>query len=220
MSRIPMANAYPDTPATLLERLACRELEAPWQEAWQTFAELYLPAIRLSVVRAFARCHWNQPPDHMVSDVLSDVFVALVRGQEKFQYNPEEGRFRNYIRQLVHWKVVDRIKAHPNQLHDSTEALAQHSDAAAESGLEALARREDEAWQASTLGLLLDEVRRRVSPQTFLVFELTKLQNRPVEDVMEEMGMTRSAVDNANHRVIKALSRLATSPAFKRELMS
>ena len=220
MSRIPMANAYPDTPATLLERLARREMEAPWHEAWQTFAELYLPAIRLSVLRSFARCHWNHPPDHMVADVLSDVFLALVRGQEKFQYNPEEGRFRNYIRQLVHWKVVDRIKAHPKHVQDGAELLETQSDASAESGLESLARREEEAWQASTLGLLLEEVRRRVSPQTFLVFELTKLQNRPVEEVMEEMGMTRSAVDNSNHRVIKALSRLASSPTFKRELMS
>jgi RNA polymerase sigma factor (sigma-70 family) len=215
-----MASAYPDTPATLLEKLAHRELEAPWHEAWQTFTDLYLPAIRWSVLRSFARCNWHRTPNHMVEDVLSDVVVALVRGQEKFHYNPEEGRFRNYIKQLVHWKVIDRIKAHPNHVDAGMERLDTHTDESVENGLESLARREDEAWEASTLGLLLEEVRRRVSPQTYMVFEMTKLQNRPVEDVMEEMGMTRSAVDTANHRVMKALSRLASTTAFKRELMS
>ena len=76
---------------------------------------------------------------------------------------------------------------------------------------------EEKAWKNATLQNMLEEARTILGPQTMIIFEMTKILEEPVEDVMAQLRVTRSTVDNANHRVMKLLRELAESPDFKEE---
>jgi hypothetical protein len=65
---------------------------------------------------------------------------------------------------------------------------------------------------------MLEEARTILGPQTMLIFEMTKILEQPVEEVMTQLRVSRSTVDNANHRVMKLLKELSSSPDFQEEL--
>lgn len=209
---------FPETPVTLLGRLACGDCPDQWNQSWKTFFSLYYPAMRICVVRAFMRYGWKSVPDHLVEDTLSDTFAALSKSQANFRYDPDQGRFRGYVAQIIHWKVKDRLKGMRREPHEGESALSREVSADT-SAYESLAQQEERAWQYSALCLMLEEVSKQVSPQTYLIFEQTKLQERAPEEVMRELGVSRSTLDNANHRVMRKLISLASSPEFRRELL-
>ena len=209
---------YPETPITLMGRLVHSENEIHWNDAWTTFYELYRPAIRVSVIRAFMRCGWKSVPDYIVDETLSDVLVSLQQGCKKFLYDPALGRFRGYVAQLVHWKVQDRLKAIRKNPHENEDTL-KNKAGDDPSAYEAITQSEDQAWEYSTLAMMLEEVAMLVSPQTFLIFEQTKIKERSPDLVIAELGISRSTLDNANHRVMKKLISLARTDEYRKELL-
>ncbi len=72
--------------------------------------------------------------------------------------------------------------------------------------------------RAGAMGLLLSELRERVTPQNYQIFEMTKLMRRPVQEVIDELGVSRTHVDNANSRAIRLLAEMAQRMDFKGEL--
>ncbi|MCS7017325.1 MAG: hypothetical protein NZM42_14570, partial [Gemmatales bacterium] len=52
---------------------------------------------------------------------------------------------------------------------------------------------------------VLQTLRRQFSKQTWDIFTMIVLQNRPVRDVAAEFGMTEPAVRQAKHRVLHRL---------------
>lgn len=215
---------FPKTPITLLARLpqpvAQRDDSAKrlWQRSWEEFIQIYGPAIRRSVCAAFHSCRWPSVRPELADEVLSDVLVTLVRRLEHFSYNPEVGTFRGFVRRIVRGKVIDRIKLERAgvRLDDAQWELI--PDEESEVAWEVMDREERVAWRAGAMGLLLAELRERITPQNYQIFEMTKLMRRSVQDVIDELGVSRTHVDNANSRAIRLLADMAKKMEFKNEL--
>ena len=93
---------FPDTPATLLARIA---VEATGQQtdesAWVRLFNLYAPAMR-----KFAEMQGT--PAAESEDVVQDIFMKLVGILRNGRYRAEEGRFRCYLATLVRNELVSR----------------------------------------------------------------------------------------------------------------
>ena len=203
---------FPETPVTLLKRLEERQGGIPNQSAWKSFFDLYHGPIRLAVVGAFRRCKWYDIPEDLVEEAIADVVVSFFRAD--FRYDPAKGRFRNYISQLAGWRVKDIIgKRAPGML--PLESVVEEETYPEPN--DALLCQERQEYRASLLATLLEDVRARVSPQTFLIFEMTKIQEQNPEEVARMFKVTRNVVDNAVYRVLNKLRELAAQPEYRKE---
>ena len=215
-----MAEVFPDTPVSLLSRIEHRRDGHHTYEAdWVTFWGIYHSALRWAVVAAFRRCNWHHVPQDLLEETMADVVVSFYKSE--FTYDPAKGKLRHYLSQLIDWRVRDKLDALPQ---DRPRPL--HLDALALEGREAeeveppdavLEGKELQAHQRALLNLLLEDVRRRVSPQTFMLFEMTKLLGQSPESVAREFNVSRNVVDNAVRRVLKKLKELGTLPEYRRE---
>jgi RNA polymerase sigma factor (sigma-70 family) len=215
---------FPKTPITLLARLpqpvtqrddAAKRM---WQRSWEEFIQIYGVAIRQSVCSAFRSCRWTVVRPEMVDEVLSDVLVTLVRRLESFTYNPEVGTFRSFVRRIVRGKVIDRIKVERAGVQLDDTEWEQIPDVESEAAWEVMDREERLAWRAGAMGLLLTELRERVTPQNYQIFEMTKLMRRPVQEVIDQLGVSRTHVDNANSRAVRLLAEMAKKMEFRGEI--
>lgn len=212
--------AFPDTPVSLLSCIENRHGGMPYQTAWSTFFALYHIPLRLAVVSEFRRCKWHHVPQELLEDTMADIVVSFFKAD--FSYNPATGKFRNYLRQLVAWRVRDKITQHPipTEPLDATQSTFASEGSEGQPASEILEEREIKAHQSALLNMLLEDVRQRVSPQTFLMFEMTKILGHSPESVAEQFNVKRNVVDNATFRILKKLKELGALPEYQREYFS
>ena len=209
-----VAYAFPSTPVSMIARLGHDHGSRDWNQAWASFVELYSPAMRLTTQAEFHRVGWHQQDNQLLDDVVSDAVVKFLKASGSFSYDPAKGKFRNYIRQIVAWCVRDHLTAN-NRPAGSMDELDALTDEEAKEPYQRILELEEKAWKNATLQSMLEEARTILGPQTMIIFEMTKILQEPVEDVMAQLRVTRSTVDNANHRVMKLLRELAAASDFK-----
>lgn len=189
------------THATLLERL--REGSAIL--AWEEFFERYWRAI-------YAWARGRGCSEHTAEEVVQEVMLTVFHQRDAFRYDPARGRFRDWLATVVRNAVIarrrqpaERVRAQGGTLNAARGPEEPESDAP---GPEA-------AWEAmfeeSMLAVLLDVVRREVTPETYQAFELVTFHEMPGAEVAELTGLSRNAVYLARKRVIERLRELGAS---------
>ena len=173
--------------------------------------------MRLTTQAEFHRVGWHHQDDQLLDDVVSDAVVKFLKASGSFSYDPAKGKFRNYIRQIIAWCVRDHLTAN-NRPSGSPEPLEELTDEDAKAPYRQLLELEEKAWRNATLQSMMEEARSILGPQTMIIFEMTKILEQPVDEVMTQLRVTRSTVDNANHRVMKLLRELAAASDFKEEV--
>ena len=88
------AASWPSTQASLLLRV--RQLDN--REAWKTFVDLYGPLI-------FWFCQQRGLQEADANDVTQEVFHVVVRAIRSFQYDPQRGRFRNWLGAITRTEI-------------------------------------------------------------------------------------------------------------------
>lgn len=212
-----MSAKFPSTPVSLIDRLRTNHGSRDWNSAWTTFVELYgLPLIFCAQVELH-RVGWHRQDDQLIEELVSDAVVKFLKASGSFSYDPAKGKFRNYLRQIMAWCVRDHLTAN-NRPIATSEELDTIADEKSSLPIHRLIRIEERSWRLAALQSMLEEARQVIGPQTLLIFEMTKIMHQPVEDVMEQLRVSRSTVDNANHRVMRLLRELAASPAYSDEI--
>ena len=199
----------------MIDRLVLGDGSSEWNRAWERFVEIYSPALRATISAEFMRVGWHSVDEGVINSVLSDVVVKFLKASGSFSYDPAKGKFRNYLSQIIRWCVRDHLTA--SNRHPVEEELTEDNDKSDPTADEPH-KNIDRAWKLAAFRTLLEEVRERVSPQTILIFEMTKVLEQPSEEVMGQLRVSRSTVDNANRRVLMLLRELAEKSPFKEEL--
>jgi len=101
-----MAQTFP----SLLQRLRANPGD---RAAWEHFDTLYRPLLTSWLQR-------NALQHHYMDDQLQEVLAAVVREMPSFQYNPEKGRFRDWLRQIL----VNRLREFWRQRQASSSGCA------------------------------------------------------------------------------------------------
>lgn len=90
--------AQTTTHVSLLARVADGSDPAAWAEFCDRYGEL---------IRNFAARRGLQPSDR--DDVMQDVLMALTKAMPGFEYDPERGKFRSYLKTIVVRAVMRRF---------------------------------------------------------------------------------------------------------------
>ncbi|MGD9854932.1 MAG: RNA polymerase sigma factor [Planctomycetaceae bacterium] len=149
--------------------------------SWEEFFAIYYPFLH-NVVR-----RWGVD-DHDACDIVQDVFVTLLRALPQFEFRPERGRFRGWLKTIVQNIAIDRLRRRGRL----REVVIGEEPCAAE--LPASDDEWDAAYQEQVASFAIQQVRSTSAPATWRCFEEHFLKARPASDVAQEIGLSSGAV--------------------------
>ncbi|WP_395717306.1 RNA polymerase sigma factor [Prosthecobacter sp.] len=210
-----MPPKLPDTPQSLLSELRNPNRGSNWQLSWERFLEIYYPALRTMCSNSY-RLHsgGEEPPGEVIEDAVAAV-IADFCTKSQYSYDPSKGKLRGFLKTICNARIVDHLRKEKRMLlhADMADLAERHLKETTCDGYED----ENESYHIALLHSLLEDVRTRVSPRQFAIFELVKLKNIPVEQAAAELGVRRGVVDNTVYRVMNILRELASRPEYKSE---
>ena len=193
---------FPDTPATLLARIA---VEATGQQtdesAWVRLFNLYAPAMR-----KFAEMQGT--PAAESEDVVQDIFMRLVGILRHGRYRAEEGRFRCYLATLVRNELVSRWR------RAQARVACVPLDGVSEDELPPLspvaAALLDAKWRLARHEAAVEHAltKTALARQSREIYRAYALEGRPIDDVAAAFGVSRNTVAQVKTRVNRMVASL------------
>ncbi len=156
--------------------------------SWQDFHTQYAP-----ILRGFARkagC-----PTDRVDDIVQEVMTAFFKASEQFEYDPDKGRFRGYLKTAT-------IRALQSQRNKNRGAVQWEPERFLEQPEEV-----DDAWDTEWMKQLLERAVQHVMATTNLstsswdAFELYGRRGLSLKDAAAQLKMQPEAVKKAKNRV-------------------
>lgn len=215
---------FPDTPATVISHLIGKDRTSIWQGAWQNFFDLYHCPIKLMVSKSFKVNGWSDVPSHIIDDVVSDVCYNLIKIFSENKYDTNRTKFRFFLKAIAHRRTIDYIrsntKAPPiDSLNDDDRKIDELLNEAYQiSFLRQLEDDEELAFKQAFILDLYNSIRNDFDPKTTAAFEMVKFENRDIDYVVKELGITKNTVNNDVYRIMKKLKELVSKEENQKEL--
>lgn len=181
------------TQPSLLSRVRDASDDAAWREFEAKYRELVL---------RYARARGLQQSD--AEDVRQIVMMSLSKRLREFDYQPERGRFRDYLGRVVK-NAVARHFARPKPERAGLDSAVMAVTAAPDSGeADALWERE---WVSHHYRLAMRTVRDTFDPRSVEVFDRL-LAGETVEAIAGSEQMSTQAVHKVKQRIRDRLREL------------
>jgi len=180
-------------------------------EAWEQFAEIYSP-----IVFGFCRNQGLQEAD--AADVCQEVMRAVARSMEKFEYDRQRGKFRNWLLTVTRSKLSNffssRQRQHEPHGSTSIQDLMDREPTPAEQS----------NWDTEYHGRLFhwaaEQVRPTIQEATWQAFWRTTIGEEEAAKVAAELKLSVGAVYVAKSRVLARLKEKIQSVDEEAELAS
>ena len=198
---------FPETPTTLLTRLAARA-EGTDEASWARFFELYQPAM-VRFVAAHGRNGIVDP-----DDVVQDVLVRLVDLLREGRYDGKRGRFRSFLAVMLRnelYSAIRRIVARPD---GNAEPLENQPPADKALQIPSLTEASlDAAWRLARHEAAVEHVfaHTALAERSKRIFRELEATGDSCETVARRLGLAPAVVRQVKSRVsrlVAALERL------------
>ena len=180
-----------ETQLTLLQRVK----DPGDSQSWQEFVDLYQPLLLRFVIS-------RGVPESDASDIVQEIFAALLRSLPSFDLDQRRGRFRTWLWSVSRNVMVDcarrfhrRRKAEQNwverlaELRDDEDSRAQWCA----------------AHKKRVLEFVLERVRSASQAKTWACFEQHVQMGRPAAEVGTELELTANAVYVNASRILQRI---------------
>ena len=193
---------FPDTPVTLLARIAVEATGQRTDEAaWVRLFNLYAPAIR-----KFAELQGTSAAES--EDVVQDIFLRLVAILRNGRYRADAGRFRCYLATLVRNELVSRWrKAQARAACVPLDAVPDEALAALPPEAAALL---DAKWRLARHEAAVEHAltKTALARQSREIYRAYALEERPIDEVAAAFGVSRNVVAQVKVRVNRMVASL------------
>ncbi len=184
----------PETRASLLLRIR----DPRDHEAWEEFASMYRP-----VVVNLACYRGMQAAD--AEDLAQQVLLALSQAIQRFELDPERGRFRVWLKTIARRGIINALtRGVPDRGAGGSSMLellnAQPASGQATESLSLDYRRE-------IFSVAAEQIRGEFGADTWRAFWRSVVDGEPVDQVAEEMGRSRGSIYTARSRVMYRLKQ-------------
>lgn len=177
-----MSIKYPTTSKTLLEKISSGD-----EISWDEFYRKYAP-----VIKAVAK---YKGIEYDADDICQQVMMHFFKQSRTFKFDPGIAKFRTYLGRIVSWKIIDYYRKKRGKL--SGELSGELDAVPVDAELDKFYMAE---WHKVIIAEAEDELRKRVSPDTFQAYQLYAVQGRPVEKVAAFLECSANQVYQAKKR--------------------
>ncbi len=162
------------------------------QAAWREFDAIYRP-----MLYRFARKRGLDRVD--AEEAAQQSLAAVSQHIQSFEYDPDKGRFKAWLATVVNNNIRKmHRRRRPQQGQTADFQVPQDRE-------EGAGELFDRLWREEHLRFCLAEVREEVEPKTYEAFESYVLQERPVEEVCERLGLTANNLYRIKYRIAQKL---------------
>jgi RNA polymerase sigma factor (sigma-70 family) len=186
------------TRASLLSRLKDWRDQASWQRFFDTYWSLIYGVARQAGLS-----------DCEAQEVVQETLIDIAKKMPGFHYDPAQGEFKGWLFKLTRWRILDqlrlrkRMSAGPGHLSDdTTAAAAEHLIDPASNALDALWEAE---WQDTILKAAVANMKRRVDPQNYQLFDFYVNKEWPAAKVAVTFNVDVDQVYLSKHRCTEML---------------
>jgi RNA polymerase sigma-70 factor (ECF subfamily) len=193
------SDAQPATPLTrhsLLMRITRNGDDGSWDE----FFSIYHPYVHRVLRR------WRIP-DHEACEIAQEVFLILLHALPRFAYRPRPGRFRCWLKRIVHNAAIDHLRRSTRVREVSLGIDPGTRDARSPSG------QMDDEERLPMLTRAMHDIRARANPVTWRCFEEHLLNERTAAEVGNELNVSPNAVYVNTSRILAQLRRQCAQSA-------
>ena len=198
-----MAN-FPDTPVSLLVRLASDRTGIRDEAGWTRLFELYAPAIR-----AFAEERGGEGDGE---DVVQEIFMRLVEvlREGRVKIGGGAAKFRRYLATLIRNELVSRWRRRRARGAGASVSLDDPS-----AGVEAMVEPEaaavlDAKWRLARHEAAVEWAlsKTALSTQSKAVYHAYVIEGRPIAEVAAKFGISRNSVSQIKTRVERMVAAI------------
>lgn len=135
-------------------------------------------------------------------DLMVDVMVIFWKKVAAFIYDPERGRFRNYLSKITDYAAMKIFRRNRNEdlvLSGSGDDIEYPND------VDSVYMAE---WQAFILERALEDLKNSVDTDSYQVFYMSVVQKRPVKEVSAITRKTSNNIYVIRSRCLKKLKEL------------
>ena len=186
------------TRATLLNRLKNWDDQASWQEFFDIYWKLiYGVARKAGLTEAEAQ------------DVVQETLFSVAKHIPKFKYDPALGTFKAWLLNMTRWRITDQLrKRGPLIEHRATAgdtARTATVERVADENIPDLGAVWEADWEKNLLAAALANVKSRVDPLQFQIFDFYVTREWPPEQVAQTFKVSVNQVYLAKTRVTEKL---------------
>ncbi len=175
--------------------LLLRLRDAADGDAWRVFVDTYAPLL-------YRWCRRQGLQDADAADVSQEALLQVVRCIQRFEYQPERGRFRDWLGLVIRRRL---IRFHGQQGQPAAAGGDEAREAVVDLGTAPADPEWAAAFNAQVLAAALARVRPEFAASTWVAFEQTWVAGRPAAEAAAATGLSLQAVYVAKHRVLKRL---------------
>ena len=183
-------SAVPLTRHSLLVRITRNGDAGSWDE----FYSVYYPYLHCVLRR------WGIS-DHDACEIVQEVFIILLHALPRFEYHPCPGRFRGWLKRIVHNAAISHLR---RRKHGREVSMGLEQDTGE---LPRTSGESDDDVRLQVLRRAMQHLRARSNPMTWRCFEEHLLNERTAADVGDELDVTPNAVYVNTSRILAQLRR-------------
>lgn len=194
---------YERTRKSLIDRLDDWEDQAAWDEFYRTYWRLIH---RVSMKAGL--------PNDEAFDVVQETILTIAKQWKKGKtYDAEKGSFKNWLMNVARWRIADQFRK--REKNPAAQAVAyglrfsdEESAGRGTATIERFADPNDDLekvwdveWSENLTRVARANVKGKVSPKQFQIFDCYVIKEWSAAKVREELGVSMAQVYLAKHRV-------------------
>jgi RNA polymerase sigma factor (sigma-70 family) len=147
-------------------------------------------------------------------DVVQETMMAITRALVKFEYDPQRGKFRNWVLRIATNKTHDAYRRQQRQrahlIDVGTTPISELNPATIHTGAADAAL--ESAWRHELIrkALSLLELNSGIKPKTLAIFRAVAIDDQSPATVAREHGVTQGLVNQIRSRITAKIKQLVT----------
>ena len=187
------------TRASLLQRLRSWQDQTSWREFFNVYWRLLYGVARKAGLS-----------DDEAQEVVQETLISVAKHIPTFRYDPALGSFKAWLLNMTRWRVIAQFRKRQPlaELHHPAAASGTRTgatDSLPDPNSETVGAVWDAEWEANLLAAAMDNVKRRLDPQKYQIFDFYVNKEWPPEKVAERFGVSTGQVYQIKHRITEVL---------------
>ena len=185
------------TRASLIGRLRNWQDQSSWEEFFNTYWKLIYGVARKSGLTDFE-----------AQDVVQETMVSVAKHMPGFRYDAAVGSFKAWLLNMTRWRIVDQFRKRGSRANDSSpseDTATSVAERVIDPSSDALDKLWEQEWQTNLVEAAMKNVRRRVEPQTYQLFDLYVNKEWAPEKIASRFNVSAEQVYLAKHRLTEML---------------
>ena len=185
------------TRTSLLVRLKDWQDQAGWQLFFDTYWKLIYSVARKAGLT-----------DVEAQDAVQETLLAVAKHIPTFKYDRSLGSFKTWLLNMARWRIIDQLRKRgpasqqrKGSLQHETEARTDTIESFADPAGNVLEQLWENEWQRNLLDAATANVKRRLEPQKYQIFDCYVNRGWAPEKVARTFGLSVSNVYVATHRI-------------------